>query len=74
MCLVNDPRHARHELLTVEHLGNMIGGRPVRYLNVSIDEMREAAATSIEHRNAVWFGCDVGKEILDTFMCVDVKQ
>lgn len=74
VCLVNDPRHAEHELLTVQYLGNMIEGRPVRYLNVSMDVMRRAAAESIKRKNAVWFGCDVGKEILDTFMCIDVKQ
>ena len=27
--LVNDPRHREHELLTVDFLGNMVGGRPV---------------------------------------------
>ena len=36
VCLVNDPRHTQHELLTVEHLGNMIGGRPVRYTQTLI--------------------------------------
>ena len=45
-----------------------------RYLNVSIDVMRRAVAESIKRKTAVWFGCDVGKEMLDTFMCVDVKR
>jgi bleomycin hydrolase len=72
--LVNDPRHSEHDVLTVEFLGNMIGGRPVRYLNISMDAMRRLAAKSIDCGKAVWFGCDVGKEMLDTFMCVDVKQ
>lgn len=34
--LVNDPRHPYYRTMTVEHLGNVIGGHKVTYLNVSL--------------------------------------
>ena len=35
--LVNDPRNKYGELLTVDRLGNVVGGRGIRYVNVDMD-------------------------------------
>ena len=35
--LVNDPRNPYYRLLTVDRLGNVVGGRPVTYVNVDMD-------------------------------------
>lgn len=35
--LVNDPRNEYGTLLTVARLGNVVGGRGVKYVNVSTD-------------------------------------
>jgi bleomycin hydrolase len=35
--LINDPRNEYNRLLTVDRLGNVIGGLPVRYVNVDMD-------------------------------------
>lgn len=35
--LVNDPRNPYNRLLTVERLGNIVGGKGVRYVNVDMD-------------------------------------
>lgn len=35
--LVNDPRNEYGRLLTVERLGNVVGGRPVTYVNVDMN-------------------------------------
>lgn len=35
--LVNDPRHEYKRLLTVDRLGNVVGGRPVTYVNVDLN-------------------------------------
>ena len=35
--LVNDPRNEYNRLLTVNRLGNVVGGVPVRYVNVEMD-------------------------------------
>jgi len=50
-----------NKLYTVKYLGNVVEGQIIKYLNVSIDEMKKAAIKSIKDNEAVWFGCDVGK-------------
>jgi bleomycin hydrolase len=63
VCLVNDPRPSSPlgATFTVEYLGNVIGGPPVSYLNVSTQVMKDVAAATIQGGEPVWFGCDVGK-------------
>lgn len=46
---------------TVQYLGNVVGGRPVLYLNLPIERMREVALAQLTAQEPVWFGCDVGK-------------
>ncbi len=46
---------------TVQYLGNVRGGHPVRYLNVDIETLKAAAQQQIIDGDPVWFGCDVGK-------------
>ena len=48
-------------LYTVQYLGNVVGGTPVRYVNVDIDAFKKAAVAQIAAGEPVWFGCDVGK-------------
>ena len=63
VCLVHDPRSTSPigRTFTVEYLGNVVGGAPVRYLNVEVDAMKKIAADLIVSGEPVWFGCDVGK-------------
>lgn len=65
VCLVDDPRpeHPKGATLTVEHLGNVVGGEPVLYLNVEIGTAKKAAMESIVDGEPVWFGCDVGQQM-----------
>jgi bleomycin hydrolase len=46
---------------TVQYLGNVRGGHQVRYLNMDVATLKEAAQQQLLHDEAVWFGCDVGK-------------
>ncbi len=46
---------------TVKYLGNVKDGRPVRYLNLEIGELKRAAIAQMQDGSPVWFGCDVGK-------------
>ena len=41
VCVVNDPRHAPKDILTVEYLGNVVGATPVTYLNADIQVMKK---------------------------------
>ena len=61
--LIHDPRNPYYKHYTVEHLGNVVGGFPIRYINVPIDVLRALTITSIDHDEPVWFGCDVGKSM-----------
>lgn len=65
VCLVDDPRpeHPEGAMLTVEHLGNVVGGDPVRYLNVDITTAKKAAMDTLVEGEPVWFGCDVGPHL-----------
>ncbi|OAA46964.1 Peptidase C1B, bleomycin hydrolase [Metarhizium rileyi] len=59
--LVNDPRNDLMSLLTVDRLGNVVGGRGVTYINVGMDTFKEACVRMIRAGIPVFFGCDVGK-------------
>ena len=63
VCLINCPMSNKeyNKVYTVEHLGNVIEGSPIRYLNVESHIMKDASIKSIKDDNPVWFGCDVGK-------------
>jgi bleomycin hydrolase len=69
VCLINAPTKDKpyNKIYTVQYLGNVICGRPVRYLNVDIETLKKAAVDMIKDNHAVWFGCDVG-QMLETEM------
>lgn len=59
--LIDDPRNPRMRLYTVDKLRSMAGAPPVRYINLTVDQLRQAVMAQIDAGAAVWFGCDVGK-------------
>jgi bleomycin hydrolase len=64
VCLINAPTKDKpfQKTYTVKFLGNVVEGEPIIYLNLPISELKRTAIASIKQNNAVWFGCDVGKE------------
>jgi bleomycin hydrolase len=70
--LVNDPRNDYMTHLSVDRLGNVWHGRPITYVNVSMDVMKEACIAMLKSGLPVFFGSDVGqssdsaKGIMDT--------
>ena len=64
VCLVNDPRpdHPYFQTYTIGYLGNVVGARSVRYLNVPIEVMKNVTQRQIEDGIPVWMGCDTGKQ------------
>lgn len=50
-----------HRSYSVKFLGSVKEGRPVRYLNLEIGELKKAAIAQMKDGSPVWFGCDVGK-------------
>lgn len=59
--LVNDPRNEFNSLLTVDRLGNVVGGHPITYVNVSMPVMKSACVGMLKAGLPIFFGCDVGK-------------
>jgi bleomycin hydrolase len=72
--LINDPRNAYYKPYTVSRLGNVIGGRPVLYINVPIDVMKKYVKEILTDGKPVWFGCDVGKEFYRDKQVMDSEQ
>lgn len=46
---------------TVQMLGNVVGGKEVKYLNVDMPTFKKLAIAQLEQGESVWFGCDVGQ-------------
>ena len=61
--LINAPTKDKpyHKTYTVKFLGNVKEGRPVKYLNLPIEDLKAAAIRQLQDGQPVWFGCDVGQ-------------
>ncbi|MFT8871561.1 MAG: C1 family peptidase [Sporolactobacillus sp.] len=46
---------------TVQYLGTVVGGRPIKYLNVDVETLKALAIRQLQDNETCWFGCDVGK-------------
>lgn len=51
-----------HKVFSVEYLGNVVGGRQVRHLNLKVAEMKELIIKQLKAGEVVWFGSNVGKD------------
>ena len=49
---------------TVSRLGNVVEDGGVRYLNLPIERLKEAAVAQLQDGLPVWFGCDVDQSYL----------
>ncbi|KAF3765159.1 peptidase C1B, bleomycin hydrolase [Cryphonectria parasitica EP155] len=59
--LVHDPRNPPLSLLTVDRLGNMVGGRGITYINVDMQTLKNACVSMLKAGLPVFFGSDVGQ-------------
>ncbi|KAJ4417443.1 bleomycin hydrolase [Neurospora sp. IMI 360204] len=59
--LVHDPRHSPLTLMTVDRLGNVVGGRNITYINVDMATLKSACVSMLKAGFPVFFGSDVGK-------------
>ena len=48
-----------HQTFTIRLLGNVVGGKPVVHLNLTLDELKAAIIAQLQAGKAVWFGSDV---------------
>lgn len=54
--LLNDPRNTYNKNIKIDKLGNVVGGKTVKYLNVDIDDLSDYAVKRIQSGEAVFFG------------------
>lgn len=47
----------------VDMLGNVVGGRDVKHLNVDINKMKTFAISQLKDGQSVWFGVDMGPQV-----------
>lgn len=61
--IINAPTDDKpyNHLYTVEMLGNVVGGREVRHLNLDINTFKALAVKQLKAGESVWFGSDVGQ-------------
>lgn len=48
---------------TIENLGNVVGGRQVKHLNLKLDQFKQAAIDQLKDGQSVWFGVDMGPQV-----------
>ncbi|KAI8351085.1 bleomycin hydrolase [Mortierella sp. GBAus27b] len=71
--IINDPRNKSMALYTVQYLGNITGGRPIRYINAPIEDLKRLAIAKLKSGKPVWFGADSGKFCESTSSVFDPK-
>ena len=59
--LINSPTEDKpfNKNYTVDYLGNVVEGKPINHLNLTMDEMIEAILKQLKAGEPVWFGSDV---------------
>lgn len=60
--LINAPTESKPfgKTYTIKYLGNVVGGKDVCHLNVTMDRMKELILAQMKDNRIVWFGSDVG--------------
>ena len=60
--LINAPTKSKPfgKTYTIQYLGNVVGGKIVTHLNVSMERMKELILAQMKDDRIVWFGSDVG--------------
>ena len=50
-----------YNVFTVKYLGNVVGGKDIKYLNLPIDDFKDLCVKQLKDGQITWFGCDCGK-------------
>lgn len=51
-----------YKTYTIAYLGNVIGGKDIKHLNLPIERLKELVINQLKDGEIVWFGSDCGKE------------
>lgn len=61
--LMNDPTRPYHKVYEIDYDRHCYDGDNWRYLNLPMDEIKAAAIASVKDSTAMYFSCDVGKQL-----------
>lgn len=61
--LMDDPRHKYNKLYEVEYDRNLYEGNNWKYINLPANDIKKFAVESIKSNEAMYFSCDVGKQL-----------
>lgn len=61
--IINAPSENKpyNQAFSVDLLGNVVGGREIKYVNVPMNTLKEVTIKQLKAGESVWFGCDVGQ-------------
>jgi bleomycin hydrolase len=71
--ITNDPRNPYQKNYGVQHLGNILEGKEVKYMNLEMERIMELVRKSIDNNEPVWFGSDVGQFLHSKSNIMDKK-
>lgn len=62
--IINAPTKDKpfNHVFTVNYIGNVVGGNPIRYLNLNLEDFKEVVLKQLKNKEVVWFGSDCGKD------------
>jgi len=61
--LMNDPSRAYYKLYEIEFDRNVMEGKNWKFINLPVEELKQYAKESIKNNEALYFSCDVGKQL-----------
>lgn len=61
--LMNDPTRPYYKLYEIDYDRHTLEGGNWKYINLPIDEIKKIALKSIQGNEAMYFSCDVGKQL-----------
>lgn len=72
--IMNDPTRDYYKVYEIEYDRNMIDGTNWKYLNLPVNEIKDFAKASILDNQAMYFSCDVGKQLNSSEGILDVNN
>jgi len=72
--LMNDPSREYNKVYEVDYDRHTWDGQNWRYLNLPIEQIKALAIASIKDSTAMYFSCDVGKQLSSTDGTLDLRN
>lgn len=71
---MNDPSRDYYKLYEIEYDRNLYEGNNWKYINLPANEIKEFAKLSILRNEAMYFSCDVGKQLNTEYGTLDINN